>query len=66
MSLDNANRRGGKKGRKRGRNFRAYGSEAIMKETRYRAAHGIPSGSRKENHRTERCPLHRGRKQMIG
>lgn len=57
--MENQKHRGGKKGRKRGRNFRLSGdSKRSGKVTRYRSRHNIPEGSRKENHANGRCPKH--------
>jgi hypothetical protein len=49
-----------KSSRKVGRNYRLHNQEYMTTGavTRYRARHGIPSGSRKDNHRIGLCPVH--------
>jgi hypothetical protein len=47
--------------KKHQRNYRGKHQEKFrtyLSVTRYRAAHGIPSGTRKQNHKDGRCPLH--------
>ena len=62
MAKDALKRPGGKKGRKRGRNYRLRHQEgknrATGDVTRYRADHGIPKGSRKDIHARGDCPVH--------
>lgn len=48
--------------KKHRRNYRIHhdGKFAVMgTQSKYRLRHGIPAGSRKANHASDNCPLHR-------